>query len=482
LLLSGLALEGVIIAILVRGATLRSFPKVVQDPDPLLLVYGPNSTGAGRMLLAAAAGFAVYFVALAVSRRARGRLAVAIVFTMAVLFSTTLLVMYPIGSQDLIHNIADARTFWLYGASPLSSPPSHNSDHISAQVVAFAEEPSYYGPLWYLLMGLPNLIGGDSLVPLVLAHKLLVTVFFLASAIVVYRILLAVRPQAAIAGATLYAWNPLVLFEAPGNGHNDFVMVFFVTLAVGATLSRRWAVWPVCLAAAVLVKYSLVIMGPMLLLWTIQVGGWKALRPLGIGVGASILLALLAFAPFWEGPATVRGLQTGLDRWHASIAALLYFGAMERLPAGTAAQLSKAVMLAIFTAGYFVILILLARRRGQAATGLTRTAFHMVFWFLLTMGWWFLPWYVVWLMPFAALNIDADEPLTAITLSATAFLGYVAIAWGRVYWSADPGFGLELSRTLIIWTAPIIVWILLALRRVHHNEETAKVVETTGRA
>lgn len=462
LLPAGLLLEGAILLGFVRGATLRSYPQVVNDPDPLLLIYGPNAAGLSRFLLAVVASYACYFLALWASRRAPGRFPQVTIFAMALLFSLSLVPMYPVGTQDLIHNIADARTLWRYHASPLTAPPLAYPDAISTQVVAFADEPSYYGPGWYLLMGLPYIAGGDDLIRNIVVHKLFVTLFFFGSAVVLSRIVRAVRPAWALPALVLFTWNPLVLFEVAGNGHNDVVMVFFALVAVWAAVRSRWHLVPVAFVLAVLIKYTLVVLGPVLLLYALKAEGRRVWRPLLLGGAVGLLIMVVVFAPLWEGLDTVRGLRGGLDRWHASFASVLYHRLVLDQPPVQAARLTKVVMLALFGIGYGW---LLWRLRGDWHS-LLCTSYLVVFWYLLSMAWWFLPWYVLWLLPLSALTLGWSPALTGLVLSCTALLGYAGIAWGRVLWSGDPGFGLEFLRTALIWTAPVLLGVVEALHQV----------------
>src|SRR5205814_4367672 len=93
-----------------------------------------------------------------------------------------------------------------------------------------------------------------------------------------------VRPDWALRGTLFFAWNPLVLFEVPGNGHNDAVVVAFMPAGVYLfTRARRVAVLPAIMAGA-LTKFV-----PALLLpaaaaaiwrdqWSLVSGQWSVRR------------------------------------------------------------------------------------------------------------------------------------------------------------------------------------------------------------
>ncbi len=92
---------------------------------------------------------------------------------------------------------------------------------------------------------------------------------------VIAQALTATRPADAASGALYYLWNPLVLWEGAGNGHDDVVMCLPVLLAFLAWV-RRWdrAVIPLLVVAA-LIKYVTVLLLPIaaVALWR-RAEGW----------------------------------------------------------------------------------------------------------------------------------------------------------------------------------------------------------------
>ena len=80
--------------------------------------------------------------------------------------------IYPSSSQDLFHNIASARTLWLYGENPMVTPPgAHPDDPLARQVRAWRDESSFYGPLFYGSSVLPSRLAGDDVLLNLLAFK-----------------------------------------------------------------------------------------------------------------------------------------------------------------------------------------------------------------------------------------------------------------------------------------------------------------------
>jgi hypothetical protein len=62
----------------------------------------------------------------------------------------------------------------------------------------------------------------------------------------------------------LYAWHPLPIWEIAGSGHIDAAVVAFVALALAAAVNGRRALSGAALAAATLVKFFPLVLGPAL--------------------------------------------------------------------------------------------------------------------------------------------------------------------------------------------------------------------------
>src|SRR5262249_7624223 len=115
-----------------------------------------------------------------------------------------------------------------------------------------------------------SLLGGDSLWNNLILFKGLVVLAYGVSVGLTYAILRAWRPDWALRGTLFFAWNPLVLFEVAGNGHNDAIVIMFMLAGVLAfVLARRWAVLPALVAGA-LAKFV-----PILLVPTALAAIWR---------------------------------------------------------------------------------------------------------------------------------------------------------------------------------------------------------------
>jgi hypothetical protein len=144
----------------------------------------------------------------------------------------------------------------------------------------------------------------------------------MASAWLIYSILGRISPSTQVFGTLLYSWNPLIVVEFAGEGHNDSIMVFFVLLALAACVSRRGASSMVGLALGILTKYLPVLFVPPQLVYL-----WRTRRnTLRLALEVLVALAILAavaavlYEPVWAGRRTFDGLiQRGIPVSSASL-------------------------------------------------------------------------------------------------------------------------------------------------------------------
>ena len=332
---AGLALELVLLLGFLRPLSIWRQPRIVATDRPLATVLGTDLAGALRFAVPVACAFAAFGVAAWLAQGLRGRATEAAVLAGSVLFAITLLPMNPLGSHDVYHNIADARTLWRYGDNPTVVPPSmYVDDPFIGNVVSWQTTPSMYGPVWYAISGAPLPFTGDALWANVIGQKVLTAVFLLGVTALAMRVAAGIRPGTAVAAGVLVGWNPLLHFETAGNAHSGVVMVFFALAAFYAA-SRRWwwAVFPL-LSLAVASKYVLVVLGPVLLVWLLRRrdvprrqlvlslrsvrswGRWSQSRSSPAWIRSPASAARQALSPFPRRPSCTRSCgagSTGMD-------------------------------------------------------------------------------------------------------------------------------------------------------------------------
>ncbi|PZS00772.1 MAG: hypothetical protein DLM69_05910 [Candidatus Chloroheliales bacterium] len=237
----------------------------------------------------------------------------AVILGSAVVFSLTLLWMYPLFSQDVFDYIFQTREWVFHHSNPFIHVPNDFAADPFLKYIAWVQMPSTYGPLWMIITAPLALLGGNSLLANLFYFKGLEVVAYLATTLLIYSTLGKVQPRWQLAGTLLFAWNPLILMEFAGSGHNDILMLFMVALACWLLVNQRFTLAMLALTAGALIK---VVAGFVLPLFII----YALIQPQMKGKRLSFLLrtgtlclgsALLIYAPLWDGPDSLAFLKLG---------------------------------------------------------------------------------------------------------------------------------------------------------------------------
>jgi len=205
--------------------------------------------------------------------RERPALSATTVVSGALVASALLLASFPVGSKDAFLYALFGKVWGTYHTNPYTTPPSAfvtDPWRPFAQVV-WAQQPAPYGPLFLWQTRLVDAVAAGRLFVAVWAHKAIATAA-LAAAVVIGARLMTVAANERWYRIALLAWNPLLLFESAGNGHNDALMLLLV---LGAAWSHACGGWsrrllaPAALALAIWYKWYAVLYVPafMLAVW-----------------------------------------------------------------------------------------------------------------------------------------------------------------------------------------------------------------------
>jgi hypothetical protein len=328
----------------------------------------------------------------------------------------------PLVSTDIFSYQVYARMGALFGINPYVIGPHAlgPGDPVFQYVGAkWSYIPSVYGPVFtafsYILAPL-------SVAASVAAYKLIATLASLGIVALVYNAarLRNVDPARA---AALVGLNPLLVLYGVGGGHNDLLMLLAVTGAIYAILLSRERLGGALTVLAIGIKLTAGLMLPFAIAAQGPARGRTRRRDLLIGAGTALaLIGTVTFALFGPGVvnllSTVRQSQSEGD-WH-SLPGLL----TSRLGLPTVGHIVGYVLAAAFV----VICTWLVRRvwRGQMdwinAAGWATAA-------MLAAASSLLPWYVAWLLPFAALATDRRLFKTALIFTCVVqgveMLGYI---------------------------------------------------------
>lgn len=386
-----------------------------------------------RLILSFVVLGVLYLTAYIFAKHIRGKIGWVTVITGALVFPIILLFLAPYDANDIYDNISHGRILGVYNANPFQRVSADYPLDPFTPYVSWPTSPSAYGPLWENLAGKVAVLAGDGIVQNVIAFKLLPGIFELASVALVAIMLRKKAPRFALAGTLLFAWNPIVLYETWGNGHNDMAMVFWVILAAWAVINRHYTVGILALVDGALIKYI-----PLLL---IPIVGLIALREIGdvrsrikfvlVTALLSAVLVGLAFIPFWHGLNTL-SITRREEMYTTSIPAAAYHILLLKIGAKAASSLvSKAalVLTVIFTLWQSY-----RAMRDDSWDRFPKAASLVLAFYLLVTVLWFQAWYTLWLVALAPLVIGTYTRWLAILFSFSALICKELIMGPIMYW------------------------------------------------
>jgi rSAM/selenodomain-associated transferase 1 len=290
----------------------------------------------------------------------------------------------------------------VHGANPFEQTPSEFKTDPFYRYAAWRHNTSAYGPGWEILAGAAARLAGDSVITNVLVFKSLAGVFLLASIAVVTAVLRRVAPERALAGIVLLAWNPVILYETFGQGHNDMAMVFWILAAIMTLLYRRYALTTVTLVTGALFKFIPLLMLPAATLITLRdLPHTRArLRFVLVAFGVATLLVVLAYSPFWHGRDTL-DIERRQELFTTSLPATGFVFFTEQLGEENAARFISR--LAAGMTALFALVQGIVAWRNRTWLAFPRAAFYILMFYLLLTCLWFQSWYAIWPLGIAAL-------------------------------------------------------------------------------
>lgn len=392
------------LAIYLLAFTLPTNLLVLHQRDSLIghLLQRAGLNGFLRLSAAFISTGLLYFAALRAARQTSGKTAWIIVIGGSLAFIIAFLFMAPLDARDIYDNIFHGRIVGVYGANPFRDMISNFPNDPFFKYPWWKNSPSAYGPFWETLAGITARLAGDGIVANILAFKILPGIFHLMSIAVVVAFLRRVEPQYALAGALLLGWNPIVLYETWGNGHNDIAMMFWILLAALLISQKRYSLGVLSLVAGALIKFI-----PVLLILAVMLIGYRGLRSLKPRIWfivktslASALLILIAYIPFWNGMATF-SIGRRMTMFTTSFPAVLYGALKPSLGWAEAANLISIGALVLL--GIFTLIQSFRAQKQNPAEDFLQAAFNILAFYLLVTCLWFQQWYGVWLLSLAPL-------------------------------------------------------------------------------
>ncbi|HEX8743089.1 MAG TPA: glycosyltransferase 87 family protein [Thermoleophilaceae bacterium] len=386
--------------VLVPAAKLR-YPGWLHGPlAPLELDL--SNDGLAWLTLALCAG---YLGALACARAIPVRAGLAAVAALHLLY----VLAPPLLSSDVFGYVDLGRLGAVHGIDPYSPTGTPLPDD---EVYAYrrwgSDLPSPYGPLFVLALYPLGALG----VPAALwSLKAILGAASLGVVALVWRCAERLGRDP-LPAALFVGLNPILLLFGVGGAHNDFLFVLALMAAVALSLDERERPAAAAVTAGAAVKATSGL--PLLFLLAGARRRGQALR--GAALAAAAMLALAA----GFGPDVLRLLEAIRDQ-QDDVALFSFPNQLGTwLGLGGMTDGIRAVALAALIATLAVSLRAAWRRRLPwfEAAGWATAA-------LLVTSAWLLPWYLVWLLPLAA--VSADRRLRLAALAIGAFVVYTRV-------------------------------------------------------
>jgi hypothetical protein len=309
-------------------------------------------------------------------------------------------------SIDLFSYISHGHIWSVQHANPYVVPSAavaHTA--IGPELVSYGWRPvhpvSPYGPAWtYLEGGVVAVFQGVRIQLVVL--KLIVIMFSLGSAALIWLILGWVRPEHRLLGTLAYLWNPVIVVELAGEGHNDAVMVFLVLLALALTVQNRAASGIAAMSLGVLTKYLPLLLIPLqvVYLWRTSGNARKFTVNMAAGAAMASVLTVVLFAPLWVGFNTFHGIWRSGGGGNTGSTQTVLTGL---LSAVIPPEVARAILLLIAVVGFVAYLGRQAASVTDARSLLAAcAAVSTVYLLLVSPTYW--PWYAVFPVAMLALT------------------------------------------------------------------------------
>ena len=480
----------------------RVIPPLYGAHVPAQIINLGSKVGSVMLFAAFLIVFLLYMLALLRLPHSVGR---RYILYSTLLLGITCLLIPIVTSPDLYSYIAYARIGILYHLNPLTTLPTAISSDPVYSHLYWTTQPSAYGPTWIAITGflqwLALALGFKDILSMVLALRLLGLATHLGSTLLVWSIGSHLQRQSGATSskklvlATLaFAWNPLLLFEACVNAHNDSTVLFLILLSIWFLVRRPLLVqlWNVLSATAILalaicLKLNVAVLFPglLLFLWAqqphdIQHRVRAKLIELARVLATYLGVIVLLYASFWQNgtylkvfqvnPSTIRNINSipdVLTRIYNSIMAGLGYPLAPGI--GSPAEHITHTL----SMGLFLILYVLLCWRSLRAANRINTLPKLIRWMALV--WllycfigspWYWPWYIVTFFGLYAL-IEATRsgeqpflgflpfPFAARLLTFSTLTLYCFYALASATFPGLPALTLASLGGLWIWIVPL---------------------------
>jgi hypothetical protein len=364
--------------------------------------------------------------------------------------------IYPVAAIDLIYYLLVTKLTFFYQENPylVTFQPDYLGDPWAAYS-AFLHIPLVYGPAWLFLSWLPlSLTGYESLYQALVGYKLYSLFFLLIAGGIIYAYFEDHKRR--WLALYLFLANPLLLFEAVANAHNDIMVATFLLAAALALKRRSWLVGPL-LAVAILIK---LLVAPLAYVFAWQI--WRAKwgwRDMALSGGVAAVVVAASLMPFWAGGQFIGGMLEAIAMQQEMMRTTsLYSLSNEFLQHSQEANV-VLLLIRIFFLALFALLTLYSIRHFVEFEH--NLAYILLLFYLLVSS--FFLWYLI---PVMALLVLSNDRVSRAYLFAATLLGLASYPLAIWAWfnSGMAPFQVRAYAALFT-TIPVLAFMLFQLQQ-----------------
>jgi len=431
------------------------------------LIANRQQGPAAVFVLGLAALFGLYAAAYVLCKRWHSGALVGAVGLCGLILALLLAQVYPIGANDMFCYVTDGELLAFHRLNPMIHAASQVPNLPLAEYNAYAHVLSSYGPVWtWIEAAVVGIVGRPDLLLLTLGFKAAAIATYVATCIVLVVVLRRRAPDHVAAGLLAFAWNPLVLFEVAVNAHNDVWIGLLVLLGVLFWEMRRPLWMLAALTLAALIKLPVAPLLPLFFLaaWRLEPAALRRrlLWSSGLVVAGIVAVSYLSLPGGLRGVASLAG-RTSL--FTHSLPAVIKEVLSLALPKPWAMFLA-GLAAALAFGGYFILQL---RNTWRKPGEVVRLGFNTLLFLLLVCMSWFQPWYLLWIVPLAAVYPRPNAVFQMSLFALCCMWSYVVFgfvwywipaigSWGRT-------LGIELIALSVTYAASWTYAILYGLRR-----------------
>jgi hypothetical protein len=319
----------------------------------------------------------------------------------------------PLLSSDIFNYVGYARLDVVHDLNPYVHPLSAAPTDPSYVYVGWPLNTSAYGPL-FTLGSLP--LGWVSFTTAIWLLKAVTALASLACVALLWGCATRLgRPP--LQAALFFGLNPVLLAYAVGGGHNDLFMLAGALAGIYLLLGARES-GMAALVGSVAVKSSAVVLLPFALL-----GARRRLRALIWGVAAAVAVGVLTWAFFGTHVSSMLHVLQRDARLETPNDIPGIFNDVLGLGIDneTLGRIGMAVLIPV--------LLWLLIRTWRGGDWLENAGWATCA--VLVTTTWFLPWYLIWFLPLAALAVRPYQRLTALVLTGLAIGLQLPMIFGK---------------------------------------------------